>query len=124
MSDHQADPLNQALSKLLRNGVVLSASVLGLGLFVLALGGRDEFDPAHYSQFDPARAAHGPPLSHAGNAGELLLNIGLLVLMLVPVARLAFSVVLFARQRDRLYTAISVLVLVIIAVSTLLSQVE
>jgi uncharacterized membrane protein len=46
-----------------------------------------------------------------------IIQLGLLVLLATPVARVAASVILFAAQKDRLYVAITLLVLTTLLVS-------
>jgi uncharacterized membrane protein len=44
-----------------------------------------------------------------------MIQLGVLLLIATPVARVAFSVVGFLRQRDWLYTVISTVVLILLA---------
>ncbi len=52
-------------------------------------------------------------------SGRGLIQLGLLVLIATPIARVIFSVVGFIRQRDWLYTAITVVVLALLGYSLL-----
>jgi uncharacterized membrane protein len=49
--------------------------------------------------------------------GQAIIMAGLLVLIATPVARVALSVIIFIIARDRLYTAITATVLLILLVS-------
>ena len=49
--------------------------------------------------------------------GRGIIQLGLLVLLATPVARVAFSVVAFALQRDRLYVAVTLVVLAVLLYS-------
>ena len=51
--------------------------------------------------------------------GEGLIELGLLLLIATPIARVALSVILFARQRDWLYVGITLLVLALLSYSLL-----
>jgi uncharacterized membrane protein len=51
--------------------------------------------------------------------GGGLIQLGLVLLMVTPVARVAFSVVAFARQRDWLYLLVTIVVLTILLFSLL-----
>jgi len=65
----------------------------------------------------PADAiGHVPRAVPASAVGwsELLLFLGLLVLVLTPVARVAATVGLFAQRRDGLYVAITLFVLLLL----------
>jgi uncharacterized membrane protein len=48
-----------------------------------------------------------------------LIQLGLLLLIATPVARVVFAVIGFALERDRLYVVVSAIVLAILAVSLL-----
>ncbi|MGD0007842.1 MAG: DUF1634 domain-containing protein [Terriglobia bacterium] len=49
--------------------------------------------------------------------GRGLIQLGLLLLIATPVARVAFSVVAFAMQRDRLYVVVALIVLAVLMYS-------
>jgi uncharacterized membrane protein len=49
--------------------------------------------------------------------GRSIIQLGLVILIATPVARVAFCVVGFVRQRNRLYVVVSLLVLLILAYS-------
>jgi uncharacterized membrane protein len=46
-----------------------------------------------------------------------LIQLGLLLLIATPVARVAFSVAVFAMQRDRLYVVVALIVLAVLMYS-------
>jgi len=64
-------------------------------------------------------------LSHVGGIvraaldlrGRGLIQLGLLLLIATPVARVAASLVAFLRQRDRIYTAVTAFVLLVLVAS-------
>ena len=49
--------------------------------------------------------------------GRNIIQLGLLLLIATPVARVAFSVVAFALERDRLYVVITLIVLAVLLFS-------
>jgi uncharacterized membrane protein len=55
--------------------------------------------------------------------GRSLTMVGLLLLMALPVARVALSLVLFAQRRDRVFTAITAGVLGLLVLSFALGRV-
>ena len=124
----QDQRLELAIATLLRIGVVLAA-LLVLAGGVLAL--RHPGAPApSYATFEaPGNTAattsqHHPVHSIAGVfrdlqhlSGRPIIALGLLVLIATPIARVIFAIVGFARERDGLYTAISVIVLAILLFS-------
>ena len=101
------------IGTLLRAGVLASATVtLAGGILHYAQGGAGMPD---YHVFRPDRAAmHGLGAVLSGIAHghpQSLILLGLLMLVATPIARVALCVVAFAVQRDRLYVAITLVVL-------------
>jgi uncharacterized membrane protein len=115
--DYRMDLL---ISYVLRGGVTLSAGLLILGALLYYARVFSAGTPAHPPPFPHTLAgvfhglAQGDPLA--------ILSLGLLVLLLTPVARVVVSILAFARERDRLYVAITTLVLLILLVSFLLGR--
>jgi uncharacterized membrane protein len=112
--------VEQVVGNLLRAGVLLSALVVGLGglLFLSREGRKPEQIPR---EFRGEAAEDRRPLTILRSAWSLksdsLIELGLLLLILTPIARVAFSVVAFALQRDRIYVLITLLVLAILLYS-------
>ena len=112
------DPrLESIIGKLLRVGVLLAAAtVLAGGVFYLV---RHHADPANYHTFvtgGPAiRSLSGMVQSAARGSSVALIQIGLLLLVFTPIARVAVAIVGFLLERDRLYAAVSLIVLLILA---------
>jgi uncharacterized membrane protein len=111
--------LERVLATLLRTGVFISAAVVAAGgIWLLASSGRSQ--PA-YRQFrgEPAelRSASGLVGSLAHPRPETVIQFGLLLLVATPVARVIFSLVVFAIGRDGMYVAITLMVLVVLAFS-------
>ena len=52
-------------------------------------------------------------------SGASIIALGLLLLIATPIARVVFAVIGFARERDALYTVVSLIVLAILAFSLL-----
>lgn len=117
--EHEDYALEQRLGTLLRGGVILSASVTLLGgIMFLATHGSAH---ASYHTFagEPAELR-----TVAGVVGGVLrgdsisiIQLGVLLLIATPIARVAISVVGFARERDWLYVACSLLVLALLSFS-------
>jgi uncharacterized membrane protein len=103
--------LEQIVGNLLRTGVVLAAAVvLAGGAWYLAAHGTA---PADYHHFHAARTAM--PWMPGLPPALATIQIGLLILIATPVARVAFSLMAFGIQRDRLYAGITLAVLAILA---------
>ena len=116
LNDKQVE---EFIGQVLRAGTLLSCSVtlIGIVLFLLHSG------PARpdYRVFDAAAgkllplgqllpdAFHGNPLA--------IIQLGILLLIATPVARVAFLVGAFALERDRMYVAVSGIVLAVLLYS-------
>lgn len=104
------------ISGVLRGGVVLSASIILLGVVLYYLRN----PRANPAIAQPALFPHSLPavltgLAHAD--GLAIIAFGLLILLATPVIRVAVSIVAFALEGDRRYVAITTLVLFILIVS-------
>ncbi len=107
------DRLEIIIGNLLRAGVVLAAViVLAGGVWYLAENGSA---PADYRQFHPQ-----PKTLHILTAMPLpqaVILVGLLILIATPVARVAFSLVAFALEHDRLYIGLTAIVFAVLLFS-------
>ena len=111
--------LEQIIGALLRAGVILSAIVVFAGGVLYLV--------RHGSERPDYRTFHEPPAqlrSVNGTVHEALkwqsdgiMQLGLLLLILTPIARVVFSAVGFAMEGDRLYVGITLLVLAVLIVS-------
>jgi uncharacterized membrane protein len=105
--------LEQIVGNLLRAGVVLAATVvLAGGCWYLAAQGGTRED---YHAFHGVRQAM--PWTQGLSAPLTVIQIGLLILIATPVARVVFSMVAFWLERDRVYVGITLVVLAILAYS-------
>ncbi len=101
------------IGRLLQAGVLLAAAVVLVGGIAFLLHhGRD---PVGYRVFgsEPAglRSIAGIAGGAARGDSRSIIQVGLLLLIATPVARVAFSAVAFALERDRLYVAFTLVVL-------------
>jgi uncharacterized membrane protein len=109
------------LAYVLRTGVLAAA--------VLVFSGGVIYLSTHWHATAGYRVFRGQPpelrsvagvfASARALTGEGLIELGLLVLIATPIARVALSTILFARQRDWLYVGITLLVLALLAYSLL-----
>jgi uncharacterized membrane protein len=107
------------IANLLRAGVLLAAAVVVLGGIVfLARHGRAL---PHYKVFvgEPFELRTVSEIArHAASfRGRNIIQLGLLLLIATPVARVAFSVVAFALEHDRLYVGVTLIVLAVLLFS-------
>ena len=88
------------ISNVLRGGVVASASVILLGVvwfyLQMAITGHATLTYPHSVLGVAQELARGEPLA--------LVALGLLILLLTPILRVAVSIFIFALERDWLYT--------------------
>ena len=111
--------LEEIIGKLLQVGVLLAAAIVFAGgILYLAQHHAKRVD---YHVFVPGsrelRTLPGIARSAVGLNSEGLIQIGLVLLIATPVARVAMAIVGFALERDRLYTVVSLIVLVVLLFS-------
>jgi uncharacterized membrane protein len=108
------------ISAVLRGGVLLSAAIiaLGTGMYLwqtlTGRGGTGAGTFPHTLGDTLAGVAAGNPAA--------VIVLGLLVLLATPLLRIIVSVAIFARERDWLYVAITLLVLAILLLSFALGK--
>lgn len=115
-TDRRVDAI---IGTLLRVGVIISAAVVlsGGGLYLVQ----------HGSTVPDYRVFHGEPAYLRGVSGIVkearsldgrgFIQLGLLLLLATPIARVAFSVVAFVFQRDRTYVVVTSIVLAVLLYS-------
>jgi uncharacterized membrane protein len=101
------------IGDLLRAGVVLAAAVVVAGAVIYLVRHGNALPQYRVFQGEPAnlRSVSGILADALALRGRGVIQLGLLLLIATPVARVAFSVVAFALQRDRLYVMVTLLVL-------------
>lgn len=106
------------ISHVLRGGVVVSAAIIFVGVvwfyLQMAIAGPVTLAYPHSFSGIFRRLFHGQPLA--------MVALGLLILLLTPILRVAISIVVFALEHDWLYTVITITVLIILLVSLLLGR--
>ena len=109
-SDEQVEKI---VGNLLRSGVIAAAIVvLAGGIIYLIRYGANLPDYSIF-QGEPAefRSVEGIITAAFALRSRGLIQLGLLLLIATPVARVAFSIFAFALQRDRIYIVITLIVL-------------
>lgn len=111
--------VEEIIGDLLRAGVISAALVALLGGIVYLV--RHGAETPDYRVFlgEPAnlRGVSGIIADTRALSGRGIIQFGILLLMATPVARVAFSVVAFALQRDRTYVVITLIVLAVLCFS-------
>ncbi len=113
MNEQTDRRMDEIIGRLLQAGVTLAA------MFVLAGGGvylaRHSTPVTNYHVFqgEPAELRTVPGILHEALAlrGRGLIQLGLLILIATPIARVAFSVVAFLYERDWTYVVVTLVVL-------------
>ncbi len=115
-TDHELD---LSVAGMLRFGVTLAAIiVLAGGVLYLKHPWRPITDYSHFRAASESLRSIGGVFRGAFHLEPRhLIQLGLLLLIATPVARVVYCVVGFARQRDRLYVAISATVLAVLLYS-------
>ena len=115
----QDQRMDQIMAVLLRSGVLLAASLVFIGGVVYL--SRHDVPTINYRVFqgEPQELRTvGGILREAGKFhGRGLIQLGLLVLIATPVARVLFSVVAFLYERDWTYVTITMIVLALLCYS-------
>lgn len=111
--------VEDVIGNLLRAGVLSSALVvLSGGVVYLVRHGRN---PANYQVFrgEPTDLRHISGILYDSIAfhGRGIIQLGLLLLIATPVARVAFSIFGFAEERDWMYVGFTLIVLMILLYS-------
>jgi uncharacterized membrane protein len=116
--DHDIEVI---VGNLLRSGVMLAAAVVFCGACIYL--SRHAHELADYRVFrgepEEFRTISGVIHSVLRGRGRGFIQLGLLLLIATPIARVAFSIVGFALERDHMYVAFTVIVLVILLYSLL-----
>jgi len=108
--------LDVAIAGMLRLGVSLAAFVVLVGGTLLL---RHPWSPipdyTHFQAGGPGlRTLRGIVHGAVRMEATSIIQLGLVVLIATPVARVVYCVVGFARQRDRLFVAVSCMVLAVL----------
>jgi uncharacterized membrane protein len=113
--------LENILGNLLRAGVLLSALVVLIGGVIYLL--RHGRSPMDFRVFrgEPAdlRGVRGIIRDTVALQGRGIIQLGLLLLIATPLARVAFSIFGFAEERDRMYVVFTLSVFSILLYSLL-----
>lgn len=116
VSDEQFD---RVLARVLQTGVALSAAVVVFGGAMFLWRHAGENPTYHIFRGEPAdfRTVSGILAEARSLSGRGFVQLGLLLLIATPVARVVFAVLGFARQRDWLYVATTFVVLCLLLYS-------
>jgi len=105
------------IGNLLRAGVILSGAIVFIGGLVYLFRHGAEAPAYHVFHGEPSDLRGVPGILHDVVAfrGRGIIQLGLLLLIATPVARVAYLIYAFVLQKDRLYAAVALLVLLLLA---------
>ena len=115
VADHSFE---QVIGRLLQIGVMIAAVVVFAG--GAALLGRNGGEPIDFHTFRGATAPFRDLSAIARGVGQLdsraIVQLGLVLLIATPVARVALTLIVFVIRRDRLYSVLTLIVFVLLIV--------
>jgi uncharacterized membrane protein len=116
LSDQRVEEI---IGNLLRAGVIISASVVLLGGIIYLVRHGEETPEYRVFVGAPAdlRGVSGIVADALTFSGRGIIQLGLLLLVATPVARVIFSVVAFELQGDWTYVVITLIVLAVLGLS-------
>jgi uncharacterized membrane protein len=111
--------VEQILGNLLRVGVTIAAAVVTLGGVIYLFRHGLDFPQYHVFRGEPSdlRSLRGILREVRSFHGRGVIQLGLLLLIATPVARVVSSAIAFALARDYVYVAIALIVLAVLAFS-------
>ena len=113
--------MDEIIGHLLRTGVIISAAIVLMGGVVYL--SRHQVPITNYQLFqgEPEELRTIPGIVHETVyfKGRGLIQLGLLVLIATPIARVAFSLLAFLYERDWTYVVVTAIVLALLLYSLL-----
>jgi len=110
------DAVEQLIGRLLQIGVLIAAAITLVGGTLLLI--QHGCSPVDYSTFrgEPSylRSLSGIVAAAFQRDTRAIVQLGLAFLIATPIARVAFTLVAFALQRDRVYVGVTLLVLALL----------
>jgi len=113
MNEQTDRRMDEIIGRLLQAGVILAAVFVLAGGVVYLARHSTPVTNYHVFQGEPAELRTVPGILHEALAlrGRGLIQLGLLILIATPIARVAFSVLAFLYERDWTYVAVTLVVL-------------
>jgi uncharacterized membrane protein len=111
------------IGMLLRTGVILAAAVVLFGgvLYLVRHGHEIPTDATFHGEPENLKSPVKIWQGALGMSGRAVIQLGMILLIATPVARVAFSAAAFAIERDWMYVVITLIVLAILMYSLLAS---
>lgn len=118
MEESNIGEVEIVISKSLRVGVALSSVIILAGLLMFLMSGHSGYPGSTY-----------PTDPHDIIAGAISLKpygiilLGLMILIAIPIFRVAVSIIVFMKEKDYLYVKITTAVFIILIISLLMGKV-
>ncbi len=111
--------IDEVIGNLLRVGVIVSSLIVlvGGGLYLTRHGTELPNYHIFYGEPTQLRSVLGIIKIASSYSGRGIIQFGLLLLIATPVMRVAFTVVSFIIQRDRVYVGVTLIVLAVLLFS-------
>ena len=112
---------------ILRTLLIISTTVLVIGLAMMA-SSTPGYYVEHFHAAQQGRRHIGEDWSQLGNGAmrgdpHSIMTVGLLVLTLVPLGRVAFTFILFVKERDRIFALATAYVLLALIAGVMLGRI-
>ncbi len=113
------EKIDEVIGNLLRVGVIVSSIIVLIGgaLYLLKHGTEPPRYHIFYGEPSELRSLTGIMKSASAFSGRGVIQFGLLLLIATPVLRVAFTVISFLIQRDRVYVGVTLIVLSVLLFS-------
>ena len=113
------DKMRQIMGNLLRVGVITAAVTVVLGGVLFFIQHPNPISDYHAFKSEPAklRQLHQIILQAVHFRGRDIIQLGLILLIATPVARVVFSLIGFVFEKDWIYVAITFTVLIVLIFS-------
>jgi len=114
LSDHDVE---QLIGRLLQIGVAAAAvvTIIGGALLLIQHGSARPSYSVFHGQPDYLTSLGGIARGVRELRSESIVQLGIVLLIATPVARVAFTLVAFILQRDRVYVVVTLIVLALLA---------
>ncbi len=111
--------IDEVIGNLLRAGVVVSSLIVLVGGVLYLIRHGTELPNHHVFHGEPSelRNVLGIMKFASSYSGRGVIQFGLLLLIATPVMRVAFTVISFILQRDRVYIGVTLIVLAVLLFS-------
>ncbi|HEY7394543.1 MAG TPA: DUF1634 domain-containing protein [Gemmatimonadaceae bacterium] len=114
LSDHDVE---QLIGRLLQLGVAAAAvvTIIGGALLLMQHGSAQPMFSVFHGQPDYLTSLGGIARGVRELRSESIVQLGIVLLIATPIARVAFTLVAFLLQRDRVYVVVTLIVLALLA---------